>query len=82
MARVVCRGIKIIDKLDRLEAEEAEAEHAWIAEQFAEATCRSSIEEAGRMVAQEAWLHANGDIDVPGVEGVGGNVAAGSLLKS
>lgn len=64
MARAVRRGIETIDELDRVEKEEAEAERARIAEQSAEAARRSSTEEAGGMVAQEAWLRSEGEVGV------------------
>jgi hypothetical protein len=98
MARAVRRGIETIDELDRLEKEEAEAERARIVEQSAEAARRSSTEEAGGMVAQEAWLRAEGEVGVfdwssmandvgdwstfLDVPGVGGDAAAGGPSKS
>jgi len=98
MARAVRRGIDTIDELDRVEREEAEAERARIAEQSAEVARRSSTEEAGGMVAQEAWLRSEGEVGVfdwssmandvgdwsafLDVPGVGGDVAAGGPSKS
>ena len=98
MLRAICRGLQNLDKLDCVEKEEAEAKCARIAEQSAKAACRSSIEEAGGMVVQEAWLRFKGKVGVFNqssmvndtsnwptfldVSSIGGDAAAGGLLKS
>lgn len=98
MACVVCRGIDIIDELDCVECEEAEAKCIQIAEQSTEAICRSSTKEAGSIVVQEVWLCFKGKVGVFNqsfmvndvgnqlifldVGSVGSDIAVGGLLKS
>jgi len=98
MSRAIRRGLRNLDELDRVEKEEAEAERARIAEQSAEVARRSSTEEAGGMVAQEAWLRSEGEVGVfdwssmandvgdwstfLDVPGVGGDAAVGGPSKS
>jgi len=98
MHRAIRRGLDSVEEFDRVEKEEAEAERARIAEQSAEAARRSSTEEAGGMVAQEAWLRSEGEVGVfdwssmandvgdwstfLDVPGVGGGAAAGGPSKS
>lgn len=64
MYRAIRRGLDSVEEFDRVENEETEAERKRIAEQSAGVVQGGSVEEAGGMVAQEAWLRSEGEVGV------------------